>query len=199
MASVPRPSRFSNDDVFDATLAAIVEHGAEASIGQIAQRLGGAVGSIYHRFGSRDELITRLWLRCVQRFHAGHPALADPGGDPRNVALASATYVPVYCAEHPDEAIGLTLRGQATLLKQDDLDPGLRQEITTLNDAVIETLKSLAARLYGAASASGLRQIDLAVRTMPYGIVRPYLGRPVPPLVINATTAAAAAILDLEE
>ncbi|MCA1655082.1 MAG: TetR/AcrR family transcriptional regulator, partial [Pseudonocardiaceae bacterium] len=50
--------------------------------GGISERSGAPVGSLYHRFGSRDALLASLWLRTVRRFQEGLTtavAGAEPG------------------------------------------------------------------------------------------------------------------------
>jgi AcrR family transcriptional regulator len=45
-----------------------------ATIEAIADVSGASTGSIYHRFGSRDGLLTRLWIRAVYRSQASFQA-----------------------------------------------------------------------------------------------------------------------------
>lgn len=82
--------------------------GRAAGISAIAAHLGGGVGSIYHRFGSREEILARLWLRSVERFQAGLFAVAARAdGDPHDTLVRLAGHVPAYCRAHRDEAVAL--------------------------------------------------------------------------------------------
>lgn len=57
--------------------------------------------------------------------------------------------------------------------------------------------RRLARQRHGSAARARLRLVHLAVRVGPYGLVRPYLGRAVPPVVDEAVEASATAILAL--
>src|SRR5680860_58981 len=108
MGPVPRPARFHAEDILDAALSCVADVGHRVTVADIASRLGAPVGSIYHRFSSRDVLVVRLWLRSVQRFQAGLFELAGTA-DPHQAMLEIALHIPRYCRAHPDEAASLTL------------------------------------------------------------------------------------------
>ncbi|WP_341975553.1 TetR/AcrR family transcriptional regulator [Microbacterium sp. LTA6] len=193
---MPRPSRFTTDDVLDAALRAVVENGRDATISMIADRMGGPVGSIYHRFGSREEILVRLWLRCIRRFQAGFIRAAEEQDDAFEALLACAVSIPRFCAENPDEAVGLSLYRQELLLAT--LPSGaLRDEVAELNIGVIGLMTRLARRQYPDAQ-DAVERVDLAIRVIPYGIVRGLLGRPIPALIEPAVIAAAKAVLSAE-
>lgn len=196
MAAVPRPSRFSDDDVLDAALAGVVAHGREVTVAQIAAELGGPVGSIYHRFGSREELLARLWVRCIHRFHAALLPVMD-AGDAHASLVAAARFVVVYCDQHRDEALGLRLFSQERLLAIPGLPDGLRTLIAEVNDDLEARTVELTRGLYGRATQGALRRVHLASRITPYGMVRPWLGQAVPRQVADAAAASADAILRL--
>ena len=53
---------------------------AAATVSRIATSVGAPVGSVYHRFASRDVLMAELWLRTITRFQDGYlAALSCPG------------------------------------------------------------------------------------------------------------------------
>ena len=159
----------------------------------IADHLGGPVGSIYHRFGSRDEILVRLWLRCVRRFQAAFVGAAEDNDDPFEALLACAVSIPRFCAEHPAEAVGLTLYRQERLLAT--LPSGaLRDEVAGMNIDVIDLMTTLARR-HSPDDPDAVERVDLAIRVIPYGIVRGLLGGPIPALIEPAVIAAAKAVL----
>lgn len=191
---VPRPSRFTDEDVLDAALAAVTAHGRHITVAMIASRLGGPVGSIYHRFRSREAVLIRLWLRSIKHFQQGFLAAAHSGETPIASLLACAQYVPAYCREHPAEAFSLTLFRQVDLLAV--LPPGaVREQVATVNKDVESVLIRLAAQHFGD-DPEGIERVDLAVRTVPYGVVRGLVGGPIPQLVDIAVVAAARAVLE---
>src|SRR5689334_7011428 len=76
---MPRPLLHDPDAVLDAVRDLLVEGGPRAAgIRAIAERSGAPSGSLYHRFGSRDELVARAWLRAVRRFQDGYVAALEP-------------------------------------------------------------------------------------------------------------------------
>jgi AcrR family transcriptional regulator len=196
---MPRPSRFTTDDVLDAALAAVARSGPDVAMAEVAVQLSGPVGSIYHRFESRNDLLVRLWLRSVRRFQAGLFRIVDRdsrAGRPVDTTLvALARQVPAYCRHHPDEAMALTLFRQQRLIEE--CPETLRPEIESLNDRVDALARTLTRARYGSATRRRLGLVELATRVTPYGLVRPYLGRPVPRVLDDAAGAAARAILAL--
>lgn len=187
-----RPALFTNDDVLDAALACVAAGGPHVSVADISRQLGGPVGSIYHRFASRDVLKVRLWLRSVHRFQAGLFDLADPG-DPHAALVAMALHIPQYCRAHQDEAVSLTLFRQDRLMA--DCPAEARQAVATMNDPLIEVVHDITARRYGSRTPSNLEWVLMATQVAPFGLVRPYLGGPIPRQVDEAVAATADAIL----
>ena len=191
---MPRPARFTTDDILDAALAGVVKDGPRVSVSDIADHLQGPVGSIYHRFPSRDALMVRLWLRSVERFQAGLAPLAVIP-DAHEALLAMARHIPQFCRVHQDEAASLTLFRQDRL--PDECPDELRDAVATMNDTVAALLADVTRRRYGRVTKRHHHCVRMATVVGPYGLVRPYLGGPIPPLVDDATIAAADAILNL--
>ncbi|MEZ5091432.1 TetR/AcrR family transcriptional regulator [Nocardioides sp.] len=187
-----RPAKFTDDQVLDAALAGVARSGHAVTVTEVAGELGGPVGSIYHRFSSRDVLLASLWLRSVQRFQAGLFELAASG--PAGTALVEcALHVPRYCRAHPDEARALTLFRQTRLL--DDCPAELEDQVAHVNDDLLALTRRLTRERYGRADRRHTELVGLATRVAPYGLVRPHLGRAVPKVVDEAVEASATAIL----
>ncbi len=73
----------SDDVVLDAAAELALASGARsASVSAIASRSGAPVGSLYHRFGSRDGVLRAAWERAVRRFHAAYLPDEVPGAGP---------------------------------------------------------------------------------------------------------------------
>ncbi|WP_243749682.1 TetR/AcrR family transcriptional regulator [Nocardia ignorata] len=67
-----RPRLFTDDQVLDAARDLLADPAvARPSIAAIGKAASVHSGSIYVRFASRDELLARLWLRSIRRFHEG--------------------------------------------------------------------------------------------------------------------------------
>lgn len=207
IAGVPRPARFTDDTVLDAALACVARQGPAVTVADIAAELDGPVGSIYHRFSSREVLLVRLWLRSVQRFQSGLfliAAQADSAtaGSAKAVAAQAdrmlvdlALHIPRYCRDHPDEARALMLYRHDRLLA--DCPATVRSAVRGLNTDIEALAKRLTRQRFGSAARDKLQVTALATRICPYGLVRPYLGGAVPLVIDSAVEAAARSILAL--
>src|SRR3984893_14524989 len=91
---MPRPARFSDTQILDATATLVAGGGpGAATIGAIGAVLDAPSGSIYHRFPSRDVLLGRLWLSKAAFFQGRFvAALRDP--DPWNAGRDAALSLP---------------------------------------------------------------------------------------------------------
>lgn len=189
-----RPTKFSTEQILDGALAVVGRRWRAATIADVAAEIGAPVGSIYHRFGSREELFVALWLRSIRRFHVGFLA-ATRGPDARRAAVAAAVEIPRYCRRHPAEALALSLYRWEALIADGPAD--LIDEIRTVNDDVEAALRRLCADRFGSTDAKRLELVSVAVQACPYGLVRPYLGAEVPQDLDDIVAAASGAILAL--
>lgn len=192
-----RPSKFTRDDLLDAASGAAEEHWRDATMAHVAQRIGGPVGSIYHRFGSREELFVSLWLRAIERFHRGFLECASDV-EPQEAAIAAAMHIPRFCRQHPSDAVAMTLYRHAELLEV--APASLREQVVHVNDEVHGMMRDLCLRRYGTADDEHLMLVTTACVESPYGLVRRYLrGTPVPARldeVVRVTTEAILALGD---
>lgn len=191
---MPRPAQFTHDDILDAALACVANQGPKVGVADIAAQLKGPVGSIYHRFASRDVLMVRLWLRSVRRFQSDLFELAEVS-DAHEALIAMALHIPRYCRARQDEATSLTLFRQDRLLA--DCPDAVREEVAGMNQAVFSLMLDMTRRRFGDATQRNQHWVDLAIRVAPYGLVRPYLGRSIPTQVDAAVAASTDAILRL--
>jgi AcrR family transcriptional regulator len=183
--------------MLDAARDLLLDEGSRrATIEAIADTSGGPIGSIYHRFGSRDELIGRLWIRAVYRSQASFVAALERE-DAKEAALAAATSIIDFCEEHPLDAQLLVAFRREDLIKA--IPEGtLADELEELNRPVERAVVQLARRLYGRRSRAALDRTLLAVFDLPYGAARRYLitGMPLPPGLRADVASAVAAVVD---
>ncbi|WP_067542174.1 TetR/AcrR family transcriptional regulator [Nocardia crassostreae] len=187
-----RPRRFSDDQILDAARDLLADPATNRpTIAAIGAASGVHTGSIYVRFASVDELLARLWLRSIQRFHLGLIA-ALSGDDP---LLAAATYLIRYCRTHPTEARAMKMFRHDELL--DVGSDALRAEIATVNDRMNDALCAAVAAEFGAADERRMAIAAAAVKAIPYGLVRQYIAgaQPIPDWVEEVTATATAAVL----
>jgi len=185
------------DTMLDAARDLILQDGSRsATMEAIADASGAPTGSIYHRFGSRDELITRLWMRGVYRSQASFvAALEEP--DPKEAALAAAMSIIDFCEEHPADALLLVSFRREDLIRTSPDGP-LAGELAELNRPVERAVVNLARRLYGKRTRAALDRTLMVVFDLPYGAVRRYLitGARMPPGLRADLTRAISAVLN---
>jgi AcrR family transcriptional regulator len=160
--------------MLDAARELLLERGAGgATVEAIAATSGAPVGSIYHRFGSRDELLGRLWLRAVARSQASFLAAIEHEEDPREAVLAAALSIVDFCDAEPADARLLVSFRREDLMGT--ASPALAAELGEVNAPVERAIADLARRLYGRAGRSAVGRTALAVFDLPYGATRRYL------------------------
>jgi AcrR family transcriptional regulator len=173
---VPRPRLHHDDDSLDAARALFLTGGSTAvTTTAISEACGAPVGSLYHRFGSRQELLTELWLRTVRRFQQGlldAVAGAEPGV-PR--ALAAAGWVIDFVRERPDDARLLMQCRREELVGAPTLTEAQANALDTVNEPILGLVRQLAREVYGSADAAAVEGIHLAVADLPYAAVRRHL------------------------
>src|SRR5215207_1703030 len=132
---MPRPQVHPTDTMLDAARDLLLEDGSRsATIEAIASSSGAPTGSIYHRFASRDELITRLWMRAVYRSQASFVAALERE-DAKEAALAAALSIFDFCNEHPADAQLLVTFRREDLIRAAPSD-ALAEELEELNKPV---------------------------------------------------------------
>jgi AcrR family transcriptional regulator len=193
---MPRPQVHTTDAMLDAARDLLLEAGSwSATMEAIAQASGAPTGSLYHRFGSRDELIARLWVRAVHRSQASFIA-ALQREDAREAALAAALSILDFCDEHPADAQLLVAFRREDLIRS--AEGALADELAELNAPVHRAVTDLASRLYGRRTRATVERTLLAVFDLPYGAMRRHLiaGDPLPPNLRADLALAVRAVLD---
>jgi len=141
--------------MLDAARDLLLEEGSRsATMDAIASASGAPTGSLYHRFGSRDELIAGLWIRAVQRSQASFLAAVERDS-PREAALAAALSIVDFCEDHPADAQLLVGFRREDLIRAVPDGP-LADELAVLNRPVERAVMTLARRLYGRRSRAAL-------------------------------------------
>ena len=194
---MPRPQVHRTDTMLDAARDLLLEEGSRsATIEAIADASGAPTGSIYHRFGSRDELIAKLWIRAVYRSQASFLAALERDG-PSEAALAAALSIIDFCEDHPADAQLLVGFRREDLIRAVPDGP-FAEELAVLNRPVKRALVQLARRLYGRPTRAALDRTLLAVFDLPYGAARRYLisGAPLPKALRADLSRAVAAVID---
>lgn len=193
---MPRPAKFTEDQILDAALRLVAEGGpGAATIAGIAGLLGAPVGSIYHRFRSRDLLLARLWMRTIKNFQGGFLE-ALGADDVDEAALGAALYNVRWTREHLNEARVLLLYRREELAERWPEELG--EELATINADVEAAVRDHACRRYGEdVDAAALRRVVFALVDVPYAVGRRHLiqGEPPPPLADELVTETLRCVL----
>src|ERR1700684_2523670 len=97
------PRKHETDVILDAARALVLAGGPRAaSVAAIAKSSGAPAGTLYHRFGNRDGILTAAWLRALERFQAR--ALAANADTALESAVAMAITAVGFVRELPDDA-----------------------------------------------------------------------------------------------
>lgn len=172
---MPRPRLHTDDTVLDAARQLLLAGGIEAATTASISTVSGApVGSLYHRFGSRQQLLAHVWLRTVHRFQSGLLAAAT-GPTPMDRAVGAALATVDFATTQPEDARLLLGLSQSELLGRADLPELTRQALSDLNRPVARLVRQLATDLYGSAAAARIELVSIAVIDLPYTIVRRHL------------------------
>lgn len=190
-----RPRRFTDDQFLDAALALVVERGvAAATVSRIAASVGAPVGSVYHRFASRDVLMAALWLRTITRFQEGYLA-ALSGEDPDEAAIAAALHIVQWSRRHLHEAQLLHIYRPRDLVEEWPAEA--QRRLAALNARVDVAVREHARVRFPRAGAAGEQLVRFAVADVPYAACRRYLaeGSPTPPMLDPLVQRAVRAVL----
>lgn len=196
LGRVAKPALYARDEILDAVVQAAHVRGHDATVGDVTALIGAPSGSIYHRFGSRNELFVAAWMRAVRHFQSTFAEVEDVD-DPVEAIVATGLLVPRFCRAHPAQARMLTLYRHANLIA--DPPAPLADELAVLNDPVAMHVKALAKRRYGRTRNRGLALVALAARDTPYGMVRGLIGGKIPSWMDEPIAAAVRAIALLDD
>jgi AcrR family transcriptional regulator len=193
---VPRPPLHPTDAILDVARSLALDSGASATtIAEIARASGAPVGSLYHRFGSRDDLLAQLWIRAVRRSQGSFLTAIDRG-DPIEGAVMGAMAIVDFCEyQRADARLLLSLRREDLLRAAPS--PEVARELDGLNGPLEQGLARLARALYGTAGQVEMQRVLLAVFDIPYGAARRHLvaGKPLPPSLRAQVEKAVRAVL----
>jgi AcrR family transcriptional regulator len=160
------PRKHDTDTILDAARTLTLRDGPRAvSVAAIARESGAPVGTLYHRFRNRDDILAAAWLRALHRFHERWLAAAEDE-DPVEAGVAMAVSVVAFSRAHPDDArLLITLRRR-------DLVDAAQQDVENLNAPVQDQVARLAHRLYRDTGPRAVDRVTRALVDMPYAAVR---------------------------
>ena len=164
------PRKHETDVILDAARALVLEGGPRAaSVAAIAKASGAPAGTLYHRFGNRNGILTAAWLRALERFQAR--AMAAQADTPMETAVAMAVSCIGFTRELPEDArLLLTIRPGDLL--DGEPDTAFLKTLAAMNAPLIRRIGTLARQLFGNSSARSVDAVARAVADLPYAVVR---------------------------
>ena len=184
------PRKHETDVILDAARALVLDGGPRAaSVAAIAKSSGAPAGTLYHRFGNRDGILTAAWLRALERFQAR--ATAADGETPVQTAVAMAVAAVSFARDLPEDArLLLTIRPGDLLDKEPDAQ--FQETLAAMNAPLIDRVRGLARQLFGSANARSVDAVARAVADLPYAVVRRHAYDERMPRWLEADVAASA-------
>ncbi len=153
--------------MLDAAAELLLDGGLPAlTAAGVARRITAPSGSVYHRFGSRDELAASLWMRTVERFDAEVVDALNDAGDPVEVAVDVARRVIEWSRGNPVDAFVLTMFRREELAGG-EIGADLAERASTLGRRQAASIRQLADRL---GRTSG--EVSFAVAGIPMAALR---------------------------
>ncbi len=188
------PRKHETDVILDAARALVLDGGPRAaSVAAIAKASGAPAGTLYHRFGNRDGILTAGWLRALGRFQ--ERALAADGDTPADTAVAMAVAAVSFARALPEDArLLLTIRPGDLL--DDEPDAAFQQTLAAMNAPLTQRVAGLARQLYGNSRPRSVDAVARAVADLPYAVVRRHAhDDPMPAWLEKDVAASALAVL----
>jgi AcrR family transcriptional regulator len=193
---VPRPAKFDQARILGATATLVATGGpGAATIGAISSALGAPSGSIYHRFGSRDELLGRLWLTKAAFFQDRWASALD-ATDPVEAGLAAALSLPRAVRDDFEGACIMLLHRRDDFLSS-KWPAEMTREAERLGAHAKAGLTTVARRLFGRTSSAARLTASFAVLDVPFAAVHRFvaMGKMPPPEVDELIATAYRAVV----
>ena len=161
-----RLARHARSTILDCAKHVSAEVGPQKlTIAAVAERAGAPVGSIYHRYASRHEILAAVWLDLVEEFQ-GRFLAALESGDPVAAALAAVRYTCGWVRRHPREARLMLLHRREDFAAE-HWPQSYRRRAEKLAAQAGKSLRRYAARLLGRGRSPELRIVRFILVDLP--------------------------------
>jgi AcrR family transcriptional regulator len=191
---VAPPRKHETDVILDAARALVLDGGPRsASVAAIAHASGAPAGTLYHRFGNRNGVLTAAWLRALERFQAR--AMAADADNALECAVTMAVAAIGFAREFPQDARLLLMIRPSDLLDGEP-DAEFQDALSERNAPLLQRVRSFAQQLYGSSDPRCVDAVARAIADLPYAVVRRHAhDDPMPAWLENDVAAAARALL----
>lgn len=175
-----RRAHFQHEEFLNAAIEIIAKDGLGAlTIAALARRVNAPVGSVYHRFPSRDALLAELWLTIIESFQNEFLAKLEENG--LQATLSCLEWVRL----HPREA-RIMLLYRIHDLMSGRWPQDLQKRARRLDRQAHEAVSAFTKRQFGSVTKENIDRVIFAIYDAPIGIIRRYLrDNKVPPVSVN--------------
>jgi AcrR family transcriptional regulator len=196
---MPRPQVHPPESVLDAAEELLVERGrAGVTVRALSERAGVSNGSIYHAFGTLENVVAGAWLRRAEAF-----LVLQRSGVDEELARGHGLGAVQAAADAPARLADENLRAARLLvaLERDDLlteavAAPVADRLRALDAALLDTLRVLARAVRGRADAAAVDVVTTCVVHLPTALLFPRIrAGEVLPLARRQLAAAVAAVL----
>jgi AcrR family transcriptional regulator len=164
-----RKAYFKHEEFIDSAIQIIAEDGLGAlTIAALAKRINAPVGSVYHRFPSRDALLAELWLNIIEPFQDEFLKILLEDGLQAVISCLN------WVRAHPYEARVMLL------YRLDDLITGqwpkdIQKRASRLAKDLHEGIALFTKKQFGRITKENTDRVVFALHDAPIGIFRRYL------------------------
>ncbi len=177
-----RMSTVNEAEIFAAVGRRLSKDG-NVTLQNVVADTGVSIGSLYHKYGSREVLLARTWIDAVKASQAEF--LKALGSEHESAGELAALATPKFCRKDRGRAIILACCRKSEFIT-DALPDEIRQEIDSINDKMLVAIKQ-----YSKQSGLSLDACMMGFVAFPLGAVRMYLpDKPVPKSVDDYVLAA---------
>lgn len=165
-----RRAKFTDDQFLDATGRLVAQQGPRAAtVAAVAGSLGAPIGSVYHRFDSKEDLLARLWLRTVEDFQAGFLEILRTGD-----GLGAALHTPRWVRMNPDQAHVLLRHRREEFLSKEWTNE-VKDRAERVGNELHTGINEFCRNHYGNVSKSNLRKTAFVLMDIPFAAVKRHL------------------------
>ena len=165
-----RNAHFNNEQFIDAALKIAAAQGpASVTIAAVAGEIRAPIGSVYHRFPSRDVLMAEVWLRVTASFQDEFLIALEKGE-----GIEAALHTPRWVRQHFPEARILML------YRREELVTGvwpeeMKERALGLSLRLDAGISEFTARTFGKAGREEINRTVFAIIDVPCAAVLRYI------------------------
>ncbi len=173
-----RKSHFTGQQFYNAAMNLIARSGpGEVTVASIAEEAGAPVGSLYHRFSSREMIIAGMWLGIAESFQKDFLEILDRGD-----SIGASLFTPQFVRKNPLESKILLLYRREELIGG-EWPESIRERALMLEKELREGLTAFVKKYFGRYSEKNMHKTVFALIDVPLASVKRHLESGEPPAV----------------